>query len=353
MSFLDSIGKIPGISQMLDSVGASAGSALSQALFGRTDRMSNRDFQHYQNLMDSGNPREIARQGDFLTELAPYQVNAHNTFQNGTYLQDIGRQMQGNEQLMPQKARLDKDYMDTVYAGTSAWERLGSNASPSLQAPASPDSPQAKAPMGGDFLAGIAPLAQTKMQNETAKQVANIQSRTQKEIAKIGQQTEIYKSDQSTDHGALPRSQTAESAARTLLSGAQRGLTQAQTSKTGAEEHAIQNKQTLDNMAALLASLSTETIDLGLFTATQKAGYREVLKLFGPQIRDMNGQAQFAELLGNLPPDQFGKVKTDLLQIAGGLIKGSNTLGNVLGKGGKYLSKMGKPHGAKKQVWVY
>ena len=47
-------------------------------------RISNEDYQFNQDLLDSSNPREIARQGAFLEGLAPSQAKAYNTYQDTT-----------------------------------------------------------------------------------------------------------------------------------------------------------------------------------------------------------------------------------------------------------------------------
>lgn len=116
--------------------------------------LSNRDFQRQQDQLDQANPREIARQGRFLTGVAPAEAEAHNIFQEATYGEDTQRQ---------------KERLDTLFPGTSPWERLGSSAGGQLQGPSTSGDTSPGAAQ--QFLASVT-------QSQAAIQAAKINQRT-------------------------------------------------------------------------------------------------------------------------------------------------------------------------------
>ena len=152
MGFLKKIGKtlkkagkgfLSGITGGLsDAVLGAVSGAASNAINPANNRVSQADNTHAQNLLDQNNPREIGRQSSFLTGVAPAQGAAHNIFQDATYGEDTRRQIERTQALAPVEAETDLAYMDKVYAGTSAWERLGSSAAPSLSDPGPADQPR-------------------------------------------------------------------------------------------------------------------------------------------------------------------------------------------------------------------
>lgn len=136
--------------------------------------LSNKDFNRSQSQLDTANTNEVGRQSSFLTGVAPARAEAHNTYQNDTFAEDTRR---------------TKERMDTLYPGTSAWERLGSPGSAPLPAPSGGESNPAASPQ---FLAqatqAATQLKAAKINQQTSLQTAQINARSQQNVAEIQNQ---------------------------------------------------------------------------------------------------------------------------------------------------------------------
>lgn len=308
------------LNSILGPVGAGVGNSISQALFGRQDRLSGRDFRHYQNLMDQGNTREIARQREFLPGIAPAQGQAYNIFQDATFMPDVNRQIAGMEAMNPVQARLDKEYMDTVYAGTSAWERLGSNAAPSLSIPGPSQPNNTRAPTGGDFLGSLAPLVSAGLSSETQLKTATIQSQTQKEIAQMQQTTELAKARMQTAEGQLPHAQARLAAAQEALAVSTTQGQDATTEKTRAETLKTRTETKIAIYDAYMRHTPINVIEHIYGSSTEKQFWREYMTAFAQDLDaaqgTVNGESVWSRMTKDLPPDKWAAVEADVKRAA-------------------------------------
>lgn len=342
MSFLKSIGKIAkkvgkkflstatgGIS---DAVFGAIGGKIKGAINPSDNRVSQADNTHAQNLLDQNNPREIARQSSFLTGIAPAQASAYNTYQDATYGQDTARQIERTRALAPVEAETDLAYMDTVYAGTSPWERLGSSAAPSLSAPEPSEGPPSS--NGAGAHSQFLPLLSTQMQTENAKEIALIQAQNAKDIAEIQTGAQLQAVGIQTDNGNLPRQQSLESASRVLLQGAQTWESEARAGKTQVETEKVRQDMAIGQIATFLSASPKEIIDLGLIKYEHRPGWENLLPLLSVESNPQTRKSAIEDALKKMPPDQFSGMKRDIIEIAAMVSKGSQTLAH----GGKFLS---------------
>lgn len=128
---------------------------------GLKSQVSNRDYQHQQNLLDSGNPREIRRQANFLQGLAPAQGAAYNTIQDATYAQDTQRQTDRIQTMGDQ-------------LGMSPWEITGSPGSAPLPSPTGP----APANNNPQYMGALTQMATAANQNKTQLKIAAMNNDT-------------------------------------------------------------------------------------------------------------------------------------------------------------------------------
>lgn len=325
------------LSGVMGPIASGLGGQIAQGLFGRKNRLSGKDAAHYQNLMDKHNTRELSRQQEFLTGITPTEAGAHNTYQDLTYGEDTRRFMERQNQLVPQQAQLDKQYMDTVYEGTSAWERLGSSAAPSLQAPNPETSPKSQGQNPAGFLSSLTPLATAEIQADAAKTNALIQADTQRDVAKIQQETQLATTAQQTNDGKLPQAQTAVAAAEELLKLEQADETSAKTQQV--------KMQTLNStLATMFANLPKRMIDLGIMKYEDRPGFREIFQLFNSDlgIGYPDFKAKIDEVTSKLPKDQFSQFERDAMQIASLVAKGARTLATTAMDSRTFLRTLGR-----------
>lgn len=310
MDFLGSL--MAGASKVLDPIFGGLGDELSKALFGRSDRLSLRDFEHYQNLMDRGNPREIARRQEWLAGVTPAEADSYNLYKDMTVGED---------------ARRTKSYLDTVFPGTSPWERLGVNAS----APQGmPDMGQSQ---GSQFLGQLTPLATAQIQANTQKQVAEIQARTQESVAKIHQDTELEKTGMTTNQGELPRSQTLESAARRFLTEAQtvtEGYTQ---HKISVETSAKQREILLNSAKAVWEMLPEEVVNFGMYNLRSRKGWETISKWLGSKEDGQETAISVQDMVSQLGDTEIDKLMRDTAQMASMIAKGGQAAKGIFRQG--------------------
>lgn len=326
---------IASIGSFLGNMGTAAAGASSLAnligLGGNQTRVRREDFDHHQNLADVGNPREIRRQSQFLEGIAPAQANAYNTYQDATYAEDTRREIERQNAMNPVQAANDLAYMDTVYAGTSAWERLGSNAAPSISAPAPTDG----APRSGqptDQMQSITPLVTTALQAEN-----------QKEIAFLNNMTSLAQTRMQTDDGNLPRSQGLAAAASAVASNAQAILTGVETDnkRPGGVDYNLKDAQTVqaregaratrigtfvDSTVKMFSLMGKEEVDLGIYKLSTIPGAEPFINALGQSLAaDDDEMAAYgtskdmtaiADAMKNLDTAAQSKVIREVAQIA-------------------------------------
>lgn len=286
--------------------------------FGKS-QVSNRDYQHQQNLLDSGNPREIARQSQFLEGLAPSQANAYNTIQDATYSEDTARQTE----------RIQSMGEDL---GMSPWELTGASGAAPLPSPTGPAAQNNNA----QYMGNLTQLRSAQMQNETALRIAAMNNQTQLETTKMQTDTQRYGADVGADttkivanlntaNGKVAITQAELSAQQKMESMAREGLIYDQ-------QRATQNSVYIDT-ARLLAELAgkTEFSIPGIYKRTQTNGAKGI-----SAIADMQGEnsTAVAKYISSMSADEFAELNKDLKHIeefialgvgasAGGMAKGA------------------------------
>jgi len=318
--------------------GQAAGSAgVSGLLGGASGRVRREDVVHNQNMADLVNPREIARQSEFLTGIAPAQADAYNTYHDATHSADTNREIARMQAMAPVQAQTDLQYMDTVYAGTSPWERLGSSAAPSISAP----NPTGGAPsratpdVGSQFL----PLIQAQIQADTARDVASIGAMSQQTIAQMNNETQLKTVGIQTDDGNLPKNQAAASAAQRLLTLAQTEGQEVTTMKSKFETNRVRQATEIDAVSAMLSAMPEEQINLGLIQYKEKPGWKNVLSLMtGDQSISRWTTPNISAALNKLPNSEWVGVKRDAIELAAALTKGTQAVGGA----GKFLTGLFK-----------
>lgn len=304
------------IGSIFGSLGDAAGTELTDAVFGPNNLPSRRDYDQYQDLLNSSADDEGGR-----------DAIRHNTFADHTLAGDMARYGQSQPFLRSidreqnvqdigafgaARADADQAYMDQVYAGTSNWERLGSSAAPSLSMNA-PSKPAAGQQKEGGFLPSLMPLMAAQMQTEnqtniakqqqrTAESVAEIQGETARDVASINAETQLATNHQSTFGGQLPASQAALAAAQQLQ-------TEANTQKTYQE---ISNQ----TVANFLSVLPTETIDLGLIKFQQKPGWEKILPILSSEASPGEKRNAINQAINSLPGNDWGGIKRDAIELA-------------------------------------
>lgn len=268
-------------------------------------RISNEDYQFNQDLLDSSNPREIARTGNFLEGVAPSQANAYNTYQDQTYQADtdraIGRTQQTGEAL-----------------GMSPWEVMGLQGATPL--PAGPIS-QPKA-SGEGFLSQMTPLAIAKMQNKTTLDVAKMNNETalQQTAMQTGNAMDIAKYGQ---EGPEATQRIAESAARILLQ-------EAQTAKTFQDTEAQAQNMIVQVVTTALNSLPVENLSIGGYTRTQRQGAAPVLRQLATRGQGTYDADKVRQWLKGFNQNEMSQLADDL-RWWGKYSQGADMLGKVGG----------------------
>lgn len=304
---------------------AAAASVFNSLMSSGGDRISNKDYQFYQDLADSGNPREIKRQSNFLEGMAPAQANAYNTYENATYAQDTQRQV-------------DRIKTTGEQLGMSPWEVTGAPGAAPLPSPYQQGNAGAGAQSAGQFLQALTPLKIAEMNNQTQLKATEMNNQTAKDI-----------NDQNTAGGALAKknienmdaqiaatlqgipeskSRMALQAAQTLnealkgknLEASTENLkastlnTQAETTFLKGAKTATQNAitanteqataeskvrtrvladdQTLRGIAGILNVLPTDNFSAGPWSTSSKVGWEKLVHAFAGQQGNNDGNAQ-------------------------------------------------------------
>lgn len=284
-------------------------------------RISNEDYQHNQNLLDSSNPREIARTNAFLEGVAPSQGAAWNTYQDATYDADTQRAIDRTKQTGDQ-------------LGMSAWEVMGLQGSTPLS-PGTPTQPKAS---GETFLSQMTPLAIAKMNNKTAIQQAKIAQDTALQTTAMQTSQADTANRRSTAEGRLPENQAAAAAAQANAAIAQVGLTEAQTD--------LQVQDLILRVVKLAYDILPREqlegkLDLpgfsGKVTTDIKQGFQQLIGILlsSPTARTgflSKDDAAIRKGLSTMPKDQWTQLRSAIQRIAKGAGDAANTSMDFLGQ---------------------
>jgi len=268
--------------------GAGGPNFLSQ-LGPNKSRISNEDYQHNQNLLNSSNPQEASRQNEFLRMVTPTNADMYNEYQDATQPEDTQRQINNIKS-------------KSEALGMSPWEITGSGGSTPLPAPQS--GPQQSKGDGSSFLSALAPLKIAELNNKTALQQTKMQTDTQKYVA-----------DQSTNKGELPKQQTLKAAAETVTEAFRPGNISADTGLKTSQSAVAENSIVLNSIATILSALPTTNIDLGMFKSQSREGYQQVLGMI--KGYDQQGlSAAIEKGINAMPPPQFDQFSKDMVKLA-------------------------------------
>lgn len=325
--------------------GSGQDSFLPNMTYGKTEgRMSNEDYQFNQDLLDSSNPRDAARQNEFnnlttdtnianerkfLEGVAPSQAAAHNTFQDATYQAGIDRETAG---IKSQAAAL----------GMSPWELTGQSTGGGGGAipPPSPR-PQGGRTDGSAFLSTMTPLAVAKMQNQTAIKTAKIQQDTALKTTAMTTQQQDKSTSMQTAGGKLPVQQAATLATQAESAIASAGLARAQTD--------IQTQDLVLRLVRLAMEVLPKeqlsgTVDVpgfkGSVNASTIKGFEQLLRALNQSPTAKTGylpkDAEAArKMLSSMPPQQFAELSRAITRIANTAGKAGNSTLDFLGNLGK------------------
>lgn len=329
------------LGNLTGSLGTSFGNQISNALFGRQDRLSNKDFQFYQDLADSGNPRDAARQNEFknltlatdigttnqfLKQVAPAQAEAYNTQQAATYGEDTARQTQRIQSMA-----------DGL--GMSPWEITGAGGTNPIPSPSGgpPQRPQGNREAATGFLQAMTPLKVAEMGNRTALKQTEMQNRTALKQTEMQVKQADQANRRSTAEGQLPVQQAATAAAAAEQAISAAGLNNANTDKT------VQ-ATVIDLLKFVYEMLPTEnmqgTLDVpgfkGSITTQQKQGFRDIVKALGRSPTARTGwtakdDAAVREALSKMPADQWSSLRRAIRRVAQGAGNAANNTMDFLG----------------------
>lgn len=228
-------------------------------------------------------PDEIKRQGAFLEGLAPSQADAHNTFQDQTYMRDVTRRTEGIKQMGSD-------------LGMSPWELTGQGGA-ATPLPSSPSGPSGGGGQMQSFLQGIMPLKLAQMQNATSLQIAKMQNQTQR-----------YGIDMAGGQSDVSKKQIEQIASQIKLQDIQHS--------NGVKDLETKNQQmSVTLVDALLRMMPKDTFSIPGFTSTNTPGWQAVAKSL---LRDYTpgNTGKLANTISQLPPDAWGHIKRVIIEAA-------------------------------------
>lgn len=283
--------------------GAGEGNFLNNVSMGpNPGRMSNEDYQHNQNLLDSSNPREIARTGSFLEGVAPSQGRAWNTYQDETYGADTDR-------------AIERTQKTGDALGMSPWEVMGLQGStPLAPTPAGPTRGS-----GESYLGQMTPLAIAKMNNETALKQTEMNNNTS-----------LKQTEMQTAGGEAAKSQIAKNK-QDMAESASRILQQeATTAKTFQDIEAQAQTMIVQVVETALKSLPEETLTIGGYNRRQRQGAGDVLRQLANRGQGTYDADKVRQWLSKFGQNEMRQLADDL-QWWGKLDQGVNTVGKGIG----------------------
>lgn len=288
----------------LSGIADRAASELGDALFGPSDRISHERFMENEQRADWDNERQIGRDNAYLAGVTPGRAEAYNQMQDATYGEDIRRKTEGIQSMAKS-------------LGMSPWEITGTG---SASSPVQPGQ-NSQGANSQQFMAGMVPLQIAKMNNETQLKTTAMNNRTQLEL-----------NAQSTNEGKLPKQQTIESAARSVL--------------TNAQSQSTWQNITLDQVRLLLQISPQETVDLPGYKRTAPAGGKALRNLMGSLDTSDKGDMPITAAIAGLNTDVAEQIMKEVKEVARGalhaskpLVEGTaqflNAIGNSIGNGGR------------------
>lgn len=295
MGFLAGLGAIGGLL-------GGAGSLLSATRNSESPGLM-KDYQadRLQGQLDRANPREIDRQRKFMSAITPHQAALHNQTMNKTFGQDT---------------RHIQNRMDTLFEGTSPWERLGSPAATiGADAPTGPK---------GDIGANNQFMAQA-MQMNNAKEIAKINAKAQLGSAAL--------SAGSSMAGSGPQAEQAKASSQQALNSEEANNIREAELKLKNKEYAEKIRaKNIDTVADIVKLLPERKYDMFFQSASKKEGYREAITMLVDAARSGGvGGSDATEDVAKKFPDAF-KALTDDVQKIAQKVKSGMSLKNLLGE---------------------
>lgn len=270
-------------------------------------------------------PDEITRQGRMVRDMAPWQADAHNTFQDRTFLQNVGRETAGIKQMAGE-------------LGMNPWELTGQSGS-AMPMAGDPQGGGAQNPMGG-FLQGIIPLQQTKMQNQAMLQGKMMDNLTQLKLKDIDQGGEITITDPDTGK-TYKMGRMAAANIDNLKDQAAKARAEGERTSVG----------TVVDLARALWEISEQyTIDILGNKITGRAGQDKIADLLGKAgVTSGDVTETLQKATENVAPSELAQIKKQLLRAVGAIAdaaKGVMDFGEEAGKvlkdpGQYFLDKLG------------
>lgn len=363
------------LSNIGSSLGNAAGSQITNAIFGRQDRISNKDFQFYQDLIDSTIPREIQRNQDMMEAMTPWDiwrtnelnrgtlnadVERQNAFTTWTTDADIGREKAFLEHIAPAQADAYNVQQDMTYGedtrranervletskalGMSPWELKGVTPTGPINVPLPDAGARNAAPMSNasgkaEFLSSV---AQPLIGAQTTLQTAQLQAQTSKEIARMNNETQLKIAGQATADGEVPRREAALKGAQEATEIARKVQTEAQTGQINAQTKLTAVQSWSQWLEGIKGIAGTEEVNLGTYKWTRPANADLIARL-GALQSPAEGFNSAAEFANNLDDKQFEALAAEMIGLArfiggalGGAAKGIKGVVDFLGRIGR------------------
>lgn len=304
--------------------------------------------------------------GSFMTSAAsnflqPFFDNYYQDQTTGNRAENYNKYA---DMTYPEDSRRMLNRMDTLYPGTTPWERLG------IQPASSPSLPDSKAP-------GSAPFLLAQMQQDTALKTTEMNNTTAKEIANInaGVSTANTKLTTDTTLEAQARQQLydrPEQAGRLALNAAEVLLKNANTGKVADERanlrastrntdvntdrtkqmtpHDVRNAEATTNriysdielsaLSTVLQFMPRSTFTAGGFSTTTIEGIERLQQ----QPTSSHGGMRFQDFFNALAPDEAYRLFNFGVKSAGALREAARTAGDVGDARNSFLGKPMRPH---------
>lgn len=286
--------------------------------------MSWGNFKRMQDQIDYANPLEISRNNEFLKGTTPTQIEMFNMFEDQTFQGRLDRQQQT---------------MNTLFPGTTPWERLGTSAAQ----PMSVVGPAKTGPSGqaGQFLSAAmaqeTQLEATKLQSLTslAQSLLGYKASTDTASINTGNQMEIEKLRQS------PESTQSQTSKASLLQGSS-SVKNAQmnemrvkldSDKFKYQQEIDQRRLVLDSVKTLVNNLPQQRLKTFIGELSQKPGLDLLAQTLSKNIAENRANVP-SKLVTNLNLTELDQLRQTMLKhmgVANDVVDNtSNMIGNIL-----------------------
>lgn len=282
---------------LTDMILPGASTALNQSLFGREDRISNRDYQFYQDLADSGNPREAARQNRFLEQVTPTNAAMYNQYQDATSGPDAVR-----------RGLNIKTTADV--AGMSPWELAGSGGSSPLPSPTIGNSRAPEGGAAGSFMSALTPLAVTKMNNETALKTTAMNNQTALQQTRLSTDQQKYATDTGKDIAVMTSNNGKVAISQTALNNAQAALTAANEANAWQNLTIADQNRWLEVIKTFAPLMGQTSVELPGYKSTSTNNTKDLIEIFTAVNSTTPDEAR--KLMAKIPADAFVRIRKDL-----------------------------------------